>query len=717
MRRLAGGLLVLLLVSIGSTVQVAAAPALTAPSPSIAAPVAKKIPKVFEEYGRQRIDNYYWMRERDNPDVIAYLKAENAYADNRLKPIKPLAAKLYAEMTERHDDADLSVPYIDGGYYYQTRYTKGADYPVIVRRKKLRNAPMQVVLDVAKLAKGHSEFNLNNWIVSSDGALVTYAVDESGDLANQIFVRNIATGKVLDQSVRGAADDIVLLQSGKEFLYVRLESQTMRPYQVWRHRIGTNPAQDVLIYEEADKRFSVSLNTSKSGNFVFIDSDNGQTNEIHYQNANVPNGKFKVMQPRKSGVLYYPDQVRDKFYIRTNLDAPDFCIVTAPEDAPAANNWTVLVPQTPGHYLSHMELFDNYIVIDDEHDAVKSLRVFRLGDMREIAVPRPAKIGVASVEDFEDAINIDSELHVLRFGFESPLRPPTIYDFDMKTRMLTERKQQLPAEHFKPQLYRVNRVFAKAADGTTIPITLVYRKDLRRPGGNPVLITGYGAYGLSSEPVFLTTWFRLMDRGFVFAIAHIRGGREMGENWYDQGRLLNKRNTFTDFIAATEALIAQGYADPHKIFARGASAGGLLMGAIANLRPDLYAGIVAEVPFVDVVTTMSDPNIPLTAGEYEEWGNPAIKKQYDYMLSYSPYDNVTTKAYPAMFITAALNDRQVEFSEPAKWVAKLRAMKTDKHELLFKTNMNSGHAGDSGRLAWLKERAEIIAWLIVQARL
>lgn len=683
---------------------------------AIKPPVAKKIAKIFDEYGNRRIDNYFWLRERDNPDVLAYLRAENTYADARLKPIQPLADKLYAEMAARHDDADASVPYLDEGYYYQTRYAKGAEYPVIVRRKGALDAPLQVVLDVAKLARGHSQFNFNNWVVSADGSLAAYAVDKSGNLANQIFVKVIATGKVVDQSVRGAADTLVFVQNAKAFLYVRLEPETMRPFQVWRHMIGTNATQDVLVYEETDERFSVSLGGSKSGDFVFIDTDSGQTNEIRYRESGTPNGEFKIMEPRKPGVVYYPDHVGDKFFIRTNLDAPDFRIVTAPRNSPAAANWKTLVPERPGHYLSQIELFDKYIAIDEEHDAVKSLRVFRLADMKEIAVPRPTEIGVASVDDFDDAINLDPSSSVLRFGFESPLQPATIYDFDMTTGALTQLKQELPAELFTPQLYRVDRVAAKAPDGTMIPVTVAYRKDLRRPGGNPTLVTGYGAYGSSSEPGFMKTWFRLMDRGFVFAIAHVRGGRELGQSWYDQGRLLNKRNTFTDFIAATEALIAQGYADPRKVFARGGSAGGLLMGAIANLRPDLYAGIVAEVPFVDVVTTMLDSTIPLTSGEYEEWGNPAIEKQYDYMLSYSPYDNVAAKAYPAMFVTAGLNDSQVAYTEPAKWVAKLRVMKADRHELLFKINMSSGHAGDSGRLASLKERARIIAWLISRVK-
>ncbi|MFZ0237036.1 MAG: prolyl oligopeptidase family serine peptidase, partial [Xanthobacteraceae bacterium] len=404
----------------------------------------------------------------------------------------------------------------------------------------------------------------------------------------------------------------------------------------------------------------------------------------------------------------------DEFFIRTNLDAPDFRLMSAPQATPTASHWRDIVPEEPGHHLSHFEAFETFVAVEVEDETGTAIRVFTIPELREIQVPRPAAIGVASSDD--NQANLDSTATVLRFHFSSPVEPECVYDFDVATGALTLRKQDPARRWFDRQRYALDQFSATAPDGERVPITIVYRKGMRRPGGNPTLITGYGAYGLSSRATFMRSAFSLIDRGFVYAIAHVRGGHEKGERWYAEGRMLNKRNTFTDFIAVTETLIARGYADSGKVFAQGGSAGGLLMGAIANLRPDLYAGIVAEVPFVDVVTTMSDASVPLTTLEYDEWGNPAVKGEYDYMLSYSPYDNVAQKNYPAMFITAAFYDSQVSYAEPAKWVAKLRANKTDTHELLLKTDMTAGHEGRSGRLSSIEQSAEIMGWLIARAR-
>jgi oligopeptidase B len=426
--------------------------------------------------------------------------------------------------------------------------------------------------------------------------------------------------------------------------------------------------------------------------------------------------ELKIIEPRRPGVIYDVDHVGDEFFIRTNHDAPDFRLMRAPQVTPAASYWSEIVPEQPGHHLSHFKAFETFVAVDVENESGTTIRVFSLPEFREIPVPRPATIGVASSAFMDDnEANLDPAAKVLRFHFSSPVKPQCVYDFDVTTGALTLRKQDQASRWFNPNYYVLDQLSATAPDGERVPITIVYHKDMHQTGGNPTLIVGYGAYGLSLRPTFTRSVFSLIDRGFVYAIAHVRGGHEKGERWYEQGRMLNKRNTFTDFIAATETLIAKGYADSRAVFAQGGSAGGLLMGAIANLRPDLYAGIVAEVPFVDIVTTMSDVLVPLTTLEYDEWGNPAVKREYDYMLSYSPYDNVAQKSYPAMFVTAGLYDSQVSYAEPAKWVAKLRASKTDTHDLLLKTDMAAGHTGRSGRLGSIEQDAEMAAWLIAHA--
>jgi oligopeptidase B len=499
--------------------------------------------------------------------------------------------------------------------------------------------------------------------------------------------------------------------------YVRNEPTTLRSYQVWRHRLGSDPKSDVLVYEESDPAFSVSINLSRSRKFVLFNIDEERTSEFRYLPTNQPAGELKVIEPRRRGVIYEADHLGDQFFIRTNLDAPDFRLMTAPQATPAAQHWRQIVAEEPGHQLSQFKVFETFVTVDVENESGTTIRVFGLPDLHEIPMPRPAAIGVASSSfENDNEANLDPSGKILRFHFSSPVQPPCVYDFDVATGALTLRKQDPAARWFDRGRYVLDQLNATAPDGERVPITIVYRKEMRRPGGNPSLIVGYGAYGLSLRATFTRSAFSLIDRGFIYAIAHVRGGHEKGERWYAEGRMLNKRNTFTDFIAATETLITQGYADSRAVFAQGGSAGGLLVGAIANLRPDLYAGIVAEVPFVDIVTTMSDASIPLTTLEYDEWGNPAVKREYDYILSYSPYDNVARKSYPAMFVTAGFYDSQVSYAEPAKWVARLRARKTDTRELLLKTDMTAGHEGRSGRLGSIEESAEIMGWLIARAR-
>jgi oligopeptidase B len=681
-----------------------------------AAPIAPIVPKRFPAFGGVRIDNYDWLRDRKDPRVVAYLDAENGYANARLERIRPLAEQLAAELKAREAQEDASVPTAYNGYIYERRFSQGAQYPHVVRRKDEHGAQEEIVLNVGELAAGHQQYQLGSWNVSPDNEHVAFSVDFTGAREFRIFVRTIATGETVDQGIENASSDLVFAADSDTLFYVRNEPTTLRAYQVWRHRLGSNPNSDVLIYEESDPTFDISITLSGSRKVILLNVSEERTSEFRYLPANRPMDDLKIIEPRRRGVIYEVDHVGDQFYIRTNLDTPDFRLMRAPQATPMAPYWNEIVPEQPGHHLSHFKAFETFVAVDVENESGTAIRVFSLPELREIPVPRPAAIGVASTSFVDDnEANLDPAAKVLRFHFSSPVEPQCVYDFDVTTGALSLRKQDQASRWFDRDRYVLDQLSATAPDGERVPITIVYRNDMHQTGGNPTLIVGYGAYGLSLRPTFTRSVFSLIDRGFVYAIAHVRGGHEKGERWYAEGRMLNKRNTFTDFIAVTETLIAKGYADPRAIFAQGGSAGGLLMGVIANLRPDLYAGIVAEVPFVDVVTTMSDASVPLTTLEYDEWGNPGVKREYDYILSYSPYDNVGQKIYPAMFVTAGFYDSQVSYAEPAKWVAKLRASKIDTHDLLLKTDMAAGHTGRSGRLGSIEQDAEMAAWLIAHA--
>ena len=683
-----------------------------------AVPIAPVVPKTFKAFGGVRIDNYDWLRDRKDPRVVSYLDAENAYAKARLERIKPLVDELAAELKAREAQQDTSVPATYNGYVYQHRFSEGAQYPCIVRYKDAPGAQEEIVLDVGALAAAHpQQYQLGSWTVSPDNARVAFTVDFTGGREFRIFVRSIATGETVDQGIDDASSDLVFAADSDALFYVRNEPTTLRSYQVRLHRLGANPDSDVLIYEESDPTFSVSIILSKSRKLALVNINEERTSEYRYLPIDQPTAELKVIEPRRRGVIYDVDHVGDEFFIRTNLDAPDFRLMSAPQATPTALHWNEIVPEQPGRHLSHFEAFETFVAVEVEDETGTAIRLFSLPDLREILVPRPAAIGVASSSFVDETeVNLDPAATVLRFHFSNPLEPQCVYDFDVTTGALALRKQDPASRWCDRHRYVLDQLNATAPDGDRVPITIIYRKDMRRRVGNPTLIVGYGAYGLSLRATFTRSAFSLIDRGFIYAIAHVRGGHEKGERWYAEGRMLNKRNTFTDFIAVTEALIATGYADSRAIFAQGGSAGGLLMGTIANLRPDLYAGIVAEVPFVDVVTTMSDASVPLTTLEYNEWGNPTLRQDYDYMLSYSPYDNVTQKNYPPMFVTAGFYDSQVSYAEPAKWVAKLRATKTDTHDLVFKTDMTAGHDGRSGRLGSVEESAEIMGWLIAHAR-
>ena len=686
---------------------------LPASAQSVRPPVARTVPHVFEAFGHRRADPYAWMR--NTRELLPYLAAENAYADARLARLRPLIKTLETEGRQRADESDDGPDFTENGYVYQRRTAAGARFPVIARRKAGSDAAPETVLDIESLAAGRQQYDLNGFAVSPDGNLVAFAVDFTGGRLHQIFIRDIATGEVRATGISNADADLAFSADSKHLFYIREEAGTLRANQLWRHRVGTDASADKLLYEEADPIFELHVDTTKSGRFILLTIAHQQTTEIRYLAADRPDDPLTVMEPRRHGVFYVADHVAEKFYIRTNLDAPDFRVAMAPDSAPQAANWATVVPTTPGQHIARLEVFDGFLAVNVDHDAVRSVRVFRRADGHEIPVPRPA--GVNVMEMFEDEpANRDPAAAKLQVRLLALNLPSAFYDFDTRTGELLPVRKSRAWDWFDPAAYEVQRIVATVPDGEAIPVTLMYRKGLRKAHGNPTLITAYGAYGFSNTPRFRDTWISLIDRGFVYAVAHVRGGREKGRRWYDQGRVLNKRNSFTDFIAATEALTAQGFADRKRVFAYGASAGGMLIGAVANMRPDLYAGIVADVPTMDILTTMADPSLPLTTLEYEEWGNPAIEAQYRYMLSYSPYDNVSAQAYPPVFVVAGLNDSQVGIHEPAKWVARLRAAKTDRNEILFVTNMSAGHGGTSGRFGAVDIDARVKAWLLTLAQ-
>jgi oligopeptidase B len=697
-------------------------PGTAAATPVLRPPVAPKIPTFIREHGGARTDPYHWLANRDDPAVLAHLAAENTYAESRLDPIRPLIDEIAGEMTARRAPRETSVPYRDGGFLYSRRFAEGAQYPVIVRRPDTPEGaagaepPEEIVLDVPALAAGHAMYRLGRWQPSPDGRRVAFMVDFSGDRQNRLFIRDIATGAVTEQGITDGAESFAFAADSTTLFYVRREPVTLRGFQVWRHRVGAPSDHDVLVYEERDPTFSVAVRRTKSRRYILIESEHEEASEIRYLPADRPEGEFRVVEPRRPSLRYDIDHVGDTFFVRTDLDAPDFRVMTAPEATPGAAHWRELIAERPGHVLHRVEPFRDFVAVDEEHEGGIRIRVLRLADRREITVPLPAGIGVATTGFFFGGFggNREPDSSVLRFRFSGPLQPERIYDFDMATGALTLRRDE-PALWLRPQDYAVERIAATAPDGETVPVTLVYKPALRRPGGNPTLVVGYGAYGYSQRPVFNETAFSLIDRGFVHVLAHVRGGHEKGERWHRDGRGLAKKNSFTDLIAVGETLIARGIADRRAMFARGGSAGGLLVGAVANMRPDLFAGIVAEVPFVDVLTTTSDPSVPLTTLEWVEWGNPQDPVQRAYIASYSPYDNIEAKAYPAMFVTSGFHDSQVRYVEPAKWVARLRERRTDTRELLFKTDMGAGHAGRSGRLGTVRESAEIAAWLVTRA--
>lgn len=675
-------------------------------------PVAAIKPYVLEKHNHKRIDEYYWMRDRENPEVIQYLKDENAYLDDALAHTKELQTALQAEFKARIKQTDTSVPYRKDGYWYYSRTIEGKDYPVVCRRKGTMEAPEQVLVDGNKEAEGTKFFSLGVVSVSPGNHLLAWGADTVGRRFYTVRFRDLATGRELPDVLKDITSSLVWANDSKTVFYAKQDPQTLRSYRIYRHTLGTDPAQDPLIYEEADVEFSVGLQKTRSKKFIVIRSSQTLSNEFRIIDADKPESTPFVFAPRERGHEHEIDHYGGRFYIVTNLQARNFRLMSAPEDKPSRENWTELLPHREDTLLAGITMFKDFMLVTERRGALVHLRVRPWSGEGEhyIDFGEPAYAAGLGRNEEDDS-------GLVRYNYSSLTTPNSVFDYNTRDKSRTLLKREEVLAGFDQNNYVTERLWAAAHDGIKVPVSVVYRKGGAAKNARPLLQYGYGSYGLSSDAYFNPFVISLLDRGFVYAIAHIRGGQEMGRQWYDDGKLMKKKNTFRDFISVTEHLVKSGYADPKRVYAMGGSAGGLLMGAVMNMRPDLYNGIVAMVPFVDVVTTMLDDTIPLTTFEYDEWGNPNEQAAHEYMLSYSPYDQVEKKAYPHLLVTTGLHDSQVQYWEPAKWVARLRARKADKNLVLMRTNMDAGHGGASARYQYYEEVARIYAFLLDRAGL
>ncbi|WP_020570080.1 S9 family peptidase [Neolewinella persica] len=693
-------------------------------------PIAKKVPKTLSAHGHDRIDNYYWLNQREDPEVIAYLEAENAYFDAATADQQALKDELFAEIKGRIKEDDVSVPYDFRGYTYQTKHEIGDQYPRYVRTK-IGETEEQLMLNVNEMAQPHDFYNVGGLSVSDDNRYLAYGEDTISRRIYTIHIKDLLTGQNLPDQIPNTTGGSVWSADGL-YLFYSVKDEALRPYKIMRHKLGTAPQDDVVVYEEADETFRAFVYRSKSRKYIIMGSAQTVSNEYHLLLADKPLNELRMFQARERDLEYSIAHIDDRFYVLTNKDARNFQLMVTSEDATTKDNWSTLIPHRTDVLLEDVDLFKNFLVLSERKNGLNQLRIIDFHGSQQVSTDAKAAglTGGASPDltnwkehylEFSDEAymaytsqNPEFDTQTLRFGYQSMTTPASTYDYDMVTREKVLLKQQPVLGDFDAANYTSERRFSESRDGTKVPLSIVYRKGTKKDGSAPLLLYAYGSYGHSMDPYFSMARLALLDRGFIYVIAHIRGGEEMGRHWYEDGKLLNKKKTFTDFIDAGEWLVANHYTTTSGLFAMGGSAGGLLMGAIANMRPDLWAGIVAAVPFVDVVTTMLDDTIPLTTGEYDEWGNPNVKEYYDYILSYSPYDQVEAKNYPKMLVTTGLHDSQVQYWEPAKWVAKLRELKTDDHQLLMHTNMEAGHGGASGRFNAIKEVARDYAWLLSQ---
>lgn len=660
-------------------------------------PQVEKDVKQVEVHGEVRKDEFFWLRERENPEVMRYLAAENEYTKKEMQHTEELQEKLFEEMKSRIKQDDESVPERIDGYFYYIRLEKDKQYWVRCRKRAEEGAQEEIVLDENELAEGQSYFNLGNFETSFDQRFLAYAVDTVGSENFTIYIKDLASGEHLPEQIHGAAPLIEWSNDNKTLYYVLLD-ESSRPYKLLSHVIGTDPAEDKLLYHETDEVYHLDLSKTKSEKYILLRSASILTSEVYYIDADNPTDEPHVVYPREYGMDYSLVHQEDRFLIRTNWNAQNFRVMEAPLGTSHKENWKEIVSHNENVFIEGIDSFKNHLVLFERENGLEKIHIIRTSDSDEhwIEFPDP-------VYTFSPHANPEYTSNLLRFSYSSLVFPNSIYDYDMDARTWDLKKRDEIPSGYDPSEYTSERIYAEAKDGVKIPISLVYKKSFPKP--RPLFLYGYGAYGSSIDPRFSRTRLSLLERGFVYAIAHVRGGQELGRAWYEDGKLLKKKNTFTDFIACAEYLIERGYTTRDQLVAHGESAGGLLMGVVANMRPDLFHIVVADVPFVDALNTMLDPSLPLTVTEYEEWGNPEEKEYYDYIKSYSPYDNILPQAYPHMLVMASLNDTRVQYWEPAKWVARLRSLKQDSNRLLMRLNMDAGHAGASGRYEFLREAA------------
>ena len=671
-------------------------------------PFPKKKPKNLKKFDSIRVDNYYWLKNRNDPDVIEYLKKENDYYEKKTSHTKEFQDKIFKEIKNRIKEDDKSVPYFLNGYWYITKFKKDKDYPIYVRKKETLDSKEQILFDCNFLAKNYDFFNLSNIKISPDNKLAAYSIDTVSRRLYTIKIKNLETGKFLNDCIDNTSGNFAWGNDNTTLFYTNRDSETLRNDKIYKHVLGTNSKDDELVFHEKDNTFYTNVSKSKSNKFIVISSYSTLTSEFQFLNADNPHDDFKLFSKRKRGLEYSINHFENYFYIITNTDnSKNYKLMKTSVKNTDYNNWINVIDHRKDVLIEGIDVFKNYLVVSERSNGLNRINIKKWDDSEDYYLDFNCETYSTYTTN-----NIDFNTNILRYGFNSLTDPPCIIDFNMETKEKTIRKQQQVLDpYFNKDNYISERIWSKSEDGTEVPISLVYKKGLQKNSKNPLLLYGYGSYGNTIDPYFSISRLSLLNRGFVFAIAHVRGSEYMGREWYENGKLLNKKNTFRDFISCTKYLISQGYTNSKQSYAYGGSAGGLLMGSVINLAPELYNGVISAVPFVDVVTTMLDESIPLTTGEYDEWGNPNEKEYYNYILSYSPYDNVSQINYPNLLVTTGLYDSQVQYWEPAKWVAKLRELKKDNNLLLLNTNMSSGHGGASGRFEALKEVAKEYAFL------
>lgn len=672
-------------------------------------PKAEKIAKKLEIHGQTRVDHYYWLNERENPKVIEYLNSENDYYFQKTAHTKDFQEKLFQELKGRIKEDDESVPYKKNGYFYITKYKTGQQYPVYKRKKGTLAGAEEILFDVNEMAKGHEYYSLGGLNVSEDNKLVAFAVDTVSRRQYDLHFKNLETGTIYQEFIPNTTGGSAWANDNKTVYYTKKDPVTLRSNQIFRHILGTDPESDVMVYEEKDDTFGTSVFKSKSNAYIIIGSYNTISTEYRFLSANDPVGEFKIFQPRERDLEYSVDHYENNFYILTNKDgAKNFKLMKTQLEKTSKANWVDVIPHRPETLMEDFSIFKDYLVLEERTNGLNQIRIKKWDGSGDYYLPVNEETYTLDVYS-----NPEFETDILRYGYNSLTTPNSVIDFNMADKTSEIKKEQeVLGGKFKKENYKSERIWARARDGKKVPISLVYHKDTPLNKNSPLLLYGYGSYGITVEDQFSSTRLSLLDRGFIFANAHIRGGEYLGRNWYEDGKMFKKQNTFNDFVDCAKHLINLSYTSAGHLYAEGGSAGGLLMGAVINMNPELFNGIIAAVPFVDVVTTMLDDSIPLTTGEYDEWGNPNNKESYEYMLSYSPYDNVKAGVFPNMLVTTGLHDSQVQYFEPAKWVSKIREMKTDTNQLYLYTDMETGHGGASGRFDSLKEIAREYAFLL-----